>query len=354
MKMVGIFPFLFAQAAFGLTGAEFQKLHRELQPSAKAIEAAIGKSLVLLKKSSTTYPTQRTCFSCHHQALPPLTLALARERGFTVDAKPMREQSELTHEFFSNRKDKMPQGKGVPGGSYTTGYALLALAADGWPADEITGAMVHHLLKRQEKNGRWSMGTKRPPLEYSDFTSTALALRGLQLFAGKEKTEETAKRVARARKWLLVAKPKENEDRIWHLLGLKWSGAKDEAIAQAAKALLKEQRPDGGWAQTAKMKSDPYATGQALAALHLAGGVPVKNDQWQEGIAWLLRAQLADGSWKVKSRSKPFQKYFESGYPHGKDQFISISAGSWATMALLLTRSPAKDQPPTPLAVRLN
>jgi hypothetical protein len=57
MKMVGIFPFLFAQAAFGLTGAEFQKLHRELQPSAKAIEAAIGKSLELLKKSSTTYPT---------------------------------------------------------------------------------------------------------------------------------------------------------------------------------------------------------------------------------------------------------------------------------------------------------
>jgi len=41
---------------------------------------------------------------------------------------------------------------------------------------------------------------------------------------------------------------------------------------------------------------------------------------------------------------------FESGYPHGKDQFLSISAGSWATMALLLTRPPAKGQPPTPLA----
>ncbi len=67
------------------------------EPSAKAIEAAIGKSLALLEKSSVTYPTQRTCFSCHHQALPPLTLALARERGFTVDAKAMREQSELTH-----------------------------------------------------------------------------------------------------------------------------------------------------------------------------------------------------------------------------------------------------------------
>ena len=39
----------------------------------------------------------------------------------------------------------------------------------------------------------------------------------------------------------------------------------------------------------------------------------------------------------VKSRSKPFQTYFESGYPHGKDQFISIAAASWSTTALLLS-----------------
>jgi len=319
------------------------------EPDAKAITAAIGKSLALLEKSSVTYPTHRTCFSCHHQALPPMTLALARERGFTVDAKAMREQSELTHEFFSNRREKLPKGGGVPGGSYTAGYALLALASDEFPADEITGAMVQYLFKRQEKNGRWRTGTKRPPLEYSDFSSTALSLRGLQLFAPKEQAEETAQRVARARKWLLTTKPAETEDRAYHLLGLKWSGAEDTAIAKAAQVLLKEQRPDGGWAQTPKMKSDPYATGQVLAALHLAGGVPVKDAGWQRGITWLLRAQKPDGSWHVKSRSKPFQKYFESGYPHGKDQFISISAGSWATMALLLTRPPAKDQPPTPL-----
>ena len=36
------------------------------EPSAKAITAAIGKSLALLEKSSVTYPTHRTCFSCHH------------------------------------------------------------------------------------------------------------------------------------------------------------------------------------------------------------------------------------------------------------------------------------------------
>src|SRR5262249_13807004 len=41
-------------------------------------------------------------------------------------------------------------------------------------------------------------------------------------------------------------------------------------------------------------------------------------------------------TWYVRSRSKPFQTYFESGFPHGKDQFISLAASSWATTALAL------------------
>ena len=53
-------------------------------------------------------------------------------------------------------------------------------------------------------------------------------------------------------------------------------------------------------------------------------------------LRYLLSKQLTDGSWLVTSRSKPIQSYFESGYPHGTNQFISISAASWATTALTL------------------
>jgi hypothetical protein len=42
----------------------------------------------------------------------------------------------------------------------------------------------------------------------------------------------------------------------------------------------------------------------------------------------------------VGSRSKPFQTYFESGFPYGKDQFISLAASSWATTALALALPP--------------
>jgi len=48
-----------------------------------------------------------------------------------------------------------------------------------------------------------------------------------------------------------------------------------------------------------------------------------------------LKTQLEDGSWFVQSRSFPIQKYFESGFPHGRNQFISAAATSWATIALV-------------------
>ena len=54
---------------------------------------------------------------------------------------------------------------------------------------------------------------------------------------------------------------------------------------------------------------------------------------------FLLKSQKADGSWLVESRSKPFQKYFETGFPHGVHQFVSTSATAWATIALLETLS---------------
>ena len=43
-----------------------------------------------------------------------------------------------------------------------------------------------------------------------------------------------------------------------------------------------------------------------------------------------------DGSWFVKSRAMKIQPYFESGFPYGKNQFISVAASGWAAAALAL------------------
>jgi len=97
------------------------------------------------------------------------------------------------------------------------------------------------------------------------------------------------------------------------------------------------QDADGGWAQKRGMKPDAYATGSVLVALHEAGGLSCQHSAWLRGLGYLLRTQEPDGSWHVVSRAKPLQEYFESGFPHGKDQFISAFATGWATEALLMS-----------------
>ena len=96
------------------------------------------------------------------------------------------------------------------------------------------------------------------------------------------------------------------------------------------------QAADGGWAQLDGMTSDAYATGTALVTLCETGHLSTADKRFRKGVEFLLRTQFEDGSWHVATRSKPIQEYFESGFPHGNDQFISISATSWATTALLL------------------
>jgi len=82
------------------------------------------------------------------------------------------------------------------------------------------------------------------------------------------------------------------------------------------------------------MESDAYATGQALVALRESGVLPPADPAIRRGVEYLLRTQFADGSWFVKSRAVPIQVYFESGFPHGADQWISAAATAWAVSAL--------------------
>lgn len=64
--------------------------------------------------------------------------------------------------------------------------------------------------------------------------------------------------------------------------------------------------------------------------------MPAADAAYQRGVAYLLRNQLDDGTWFVRSRAFGFQRYFETGFPHGSDQFISASATAWAVIALVM------------------
>jgi squalene cyclase len=208
------------------------------------------------------------------------------------------------------------------------------MAAENYAPDAATDAAARYLKGRQAPDGHWWIQEPRPPLESSDIQVTAVSMRALQVYAPKTQRAEYERAAQLASGWLVKAEPKSNEDRAFQLLGLKWSKASTEIIRKAAGELLAAQRADGGWGQLPSMATDAYATGQALVALHESGALAVADTAYQRGIRFLLNTQLEDGSWYVKSRSHPFQPYFESGFPHGHDQWISAAATNWAVMAL--------------------
>jgi squalene cyclase len=305
-------------------------------PKPEAIRAAVAKGLPLILKSTLAYPESRDCFSCHHQAVPVLALTTAKGHGFAVDPEAISASVDLTEADLRSALGSYQKGGGQPGGVTRAGYAMLTLELGGKAPDETTGAVVDYLLKRDEPLGHWRTSSDRPPSETSSFTSTYLALRALAKYGKADQNDRIAGRVRKAREWLEATRPKDTEDRVFRLLALDAASAPAATIRKAANDLLATRRPDGAWSQRDGGASDAYATGSALVALHLAGGLATDRPEYRAGVRFLIADQRKDGSWFVASRSKPFQPYFESGFPYGKDQFISMTASAWALTALAM------------------
>jgi len=301
---------------------------------APMIKTSVENAVRLLQKSGSQFVEASHCSSCHNQSLPQMLVGVARERGFAVDEEISRQQVAAVVRMWEPVREAMQQGtERIPDPTISVSYALLGLAAEGYKPDALTQSMAHLISTQQRADGSFRALPVRPPLESSDFTATALSLRSLE-FYGEEDPEGC---IARALEWLRLAKPYGNEDRVMQLLGMTWGKASSNDLRSAAGALLKEQRPEGGWAQLPGLEADAYATGQALVALTSSGQLKVSDAAYQRGIVFLLRTQRADGSWQVRTRTYPLQPYKESGFPYGKDQWISAAGTSWASMALALT-----------------
>jgi hypothetical protein len=290
---------------------------------APLIRESVEKTLSLLQKSGPQFVKASGCTSCHHQSLPQMSVGMARERGFAVDNESSQYQVKAVLAMFRPMRDLMMQGTDkFPNPPISVSYALIGLAAEDYKADDVTEAMAHLVASKQLPDGSFRVLGARPPLESSNFTATALSIRALQLY-GKDPEQP----ISRAKNWLDAADPQSHEDRAMQLLGLSWAKSDAARLGKAARAILAAQRPDGGWSQLPTLQTDAYATGQALVALNLSGQLATSDPAYQRGVAYLLRTQLADGSWLVQTRAYPFQPYKESGFPHGKNQWIS-AAGS--------------------------
>lgn len=306
--------------------------------------AAVARSIPLLQRAGIAFYEKGGCVSCHHNLLTAMTVATARSRGFSVDeTAACLERSTLTASMEAGR-DATLQGASVPGGggATTTGYVLMGLAASDHAPDALTDELVRVLRHSQRPDGHWRSAF-RPPSESSEITATAVALRGLRLYASDQRTVD-AEAITAATSWLEKAAPQNTEDRVFRLFGLTWAGAPRALVEPAVRKLAAGQRPDGGWAQLPSLDSDAYATGSALVALQQAG-MSVTSTTYRRGVRYLLNNQQADGSWRVTTRAHRTQVHFDSGFPHGMHQFISAAATNWATQAIALAAGPSLSQP---------
>jgi ankyrin repeat protein len=316
-------------------------------PSAKPVtaRAAVEQGAALLSRSSTEFFRQSGCVGCHHQPVAAQAVRAATASGITIGSL----KDELMRAMNAMRpiEPVLLQFIDVGGEVDTVGTALAGFAAAGIEANPLTDATVNYIAGKQNRNGSWTFfGITRPPFEESTITRTALAARALRQYGWPARQAEWDERVSRARTWLLKAEPRTSYERADLLLGLYWSGAKASELARVAGALIRDQRADGGWAQNKHVGSDAYATGLALYALHESGQLQASSAGYKRGVDYLLRTRLADGSWYVASRAPKFQPYFESGFPHGHDQWISATATAYAVMAL----APAAQAPVTAAA----
>jgi ankyrin repeat protein len=322
------------------------------EDEAPRVREAAARAIAAIQKAQSTWYTanKQVCGSCHHQYQPALAYRAARERGIPVDEAIAH--ADAVKAFTFADVDRAIQYLYVIEPAMDDAYRMVAAHAAGVAPNLGAAVYARLLISRQNRDGDWDGFHQRPPSSYSRFTMTALGLRAVQLYHHPSQKAAAAAAVARARTFLETHQARATEEHAYRIIGLKWAGADRNTLQRLARELKAAQRPDGGWGAFTGRNSDIYATAQALVALR-EGGVGDIDPGWRRGVEYLLKAQATDGSWRLTSRLNPpaplSPPYFDAGYPDGHDQFISMTAASWAVMALAYALPPTRPVAPPPL-----
>jgi N-acyl-D-amino-acid deacylase len=352
---------------------------------------AVEQGLRILVRGAQNFPSYADCFSCHHQAMPMFALSacsnvINTDRAIGKSSLDVMESiGKFTLDSMSPHWDDLVEGKPIDGRALTTGYAHWTLKMGEFlPRSRMqhelrlnTKGMLNaielHLATTQSDDGGWDYHSFRPPASSSRAMATAfsvLALKqvtrmsegGLSGPGGQNGQNPdviwNAETKSKIQDWLANRlQESSNEDRngrIW-CESLLIDGAKDETkMVELQERIWAQQKSDGGWAQEPGMASDAYATGQSLVILaelnyhdpsHHEKKSLTKSLRFKRGVRYLLDSQKQEGAWHVASRVEPIKEFFDNGDPFGKDQFISMMATGWATVAIA-SHIDRRDRPP--------
>jgi hypothetical protein len=250
---------------------------------------------------------------------------MAHGRGFEIDSKTLGAVEDKTFRVLRSATalDDAIQATTLNDPTPDESYLLMAAHAAGVQPDLVT-AVYARRLARWQRDGHWVTSDFRPPHSSSVFTATAV--RAIQWYMPEELRSEREECIRRARQWLAAAHPISTEDASFRLMGLVWAGAGATETEEALRDLLAMQKPAGGWPELRSDPPDAYSTGEALYALHEAA-ITTADIAWRRGLRFLIGTQAGDGAWRVRTRmlspADISPKYFTTGFPYGKDEFLS-------------------------------
>ncbi|HMC09929.1 MAG TPA: prenyltransferase/squalene oxidase repeat-containing protein, partial [Pirellulaceae bacterium] len=190
--------------------------------------------------------------------------------------------------------------------------------------------MLSSVVKEQRPDGSWGLMYVWEPFGSTPDVITNLALLSMTSPGAPDLGEAGIAAQAKGLAWLASAKTEETLQGsalkllLWRRLGKP--AAEQEPLV---KQILGWQNSDGGWAQNKELKSDAYATGQALYAL-MEAGVPRTHPAIAKAHSFLVKSQDASGSWAMISRP---------GGPGGKSAKNQAPIGyvgtAWAVLGLM-------------------
>jgi hypothetical protein len=283
------------------------------------------RAVAYLAQETPRWYAENHCFSCHNNGDGARVLFLAVQRGYAVPADALRDTLRWLRDpagwdhnpgnpGFSDKRLARIQFAAALAEAWSTGYArdrdaVLRAAELLAPEQESSGAF----------SGSWKIdtgGVAGAPATYGSALATYMARRTLEIADARR----FAQAIGRANQWLNSTQPGNVLDRAAILLALPDSAPKH------LDALLAAQTSDGGWGPQPHAPAEAFDTAVALLALHGVRDAHNAATAIGRGRAFLVKFQLADGSWPETTRPSGFTSYAER-----------ISTAAWAAYALLIT-----------------
>lgn len=281
--------------------------------------------MAYLAQETPRWFAENHCFSCHNNGDGARALFLAAQRGYTVPASALEDTlrwlldpAGWDHNHgnpgFSDKRLARIQFAAALAEAWRTGYTR--------DRDAVLRA-GESLLPEQEREGAWKIdtgGVAGAPATYGSALATYMARRTLEIGDATRFSQP----ITRANQWLNSWQPANILDRAAILLALP------ESASKHLDALLAAQTSDGGWGPQPHAPAEPFDTAVTLLALSglsstKQNGRPVAG-AIERGRAFLVKFQLADGSWPETTRPAGFTSYAER-----------VSTAGWAAYALLIT-----------------